>query len=129
MARTVFAVAERSLDDGKAQDVVVIDLTRKSTIADFLLIATGTSARHLGAMADHLIERLKAAGLARPAIEGRAVGDWVLVDAGDVVVHLFREDVRRLYNLEKLWAEPLADPALAADAARTRPRAAADLGA
>jgi ribosome-associated protein len=124
----LLAVAQRSLEDDKAQDVVVIDLTKKSTISDHLLIATGTSARHLAAMAEHLVEHFKAAGLKRPMVEGKTVGDWVLVDAGDVVVHLFREEVRKLYNLEKLWGDPAVGPEVTA-AAMARPLAGADLGA
>jgi ribosome-associated protein len=86
---------------------VVISLKDKSSIADYMIIATGTSQRQVGAMAEHLVEKLKAAGLRTTHIEGRTQGDWVLVDAGDVVVHLFRPEIRAFYNLEKLWGRAL----------------------
>lgn len=94
---------ERSLDDDKAIDLVVINLERKSAFADFMIIATGTSQRQVGAMAEHLLKKLKAAGVGTAHVEGTKHGDWVLIDAGDVVVHLFRSEIRALYNLEKLW--------------------------
>ena len=100
---------EASLDGDKADDTVVIDLAGKTEIADFMVVASGTSQRHVGAMADHLREKLKAAGLARLSIEGETHCDWVLIDAGDVVVHLFKPEVRTFYNLEKLWG--IAPPA------------------
>ena len=86
---------------------MVISLERKSTIADFLVIATGRSQRQVGAMAEHLAEKLKASGLGRVPIEGLPQGDWVVIDAGDVVVHLFRPEIRAHYNLEKMWARPI----------------------
>jgi ribosome-associated protein len=73
-----------------------------------MVVATGRSQRQVGAMADHLVERLKGAGLS-PAVEGMGQGDWVLIDAGDIVVHLFRPEVREFYDLEGMWAEPAAD--------------------
>ena len=100
---------EASLDDDKADDTVVIDLAGKTEIADFMVVASGTSQRHVGAMAEHLKENLKAAGLTGIAIEGETHCDWVLIDAGDVVVHLFKPEVRTFYNLEKLWG--IAPPA------------------
>jgi len=102
-------VVERSLDDDKAQDVVVIELSGKSAIADHLVVASGTSQRHVGAMAEHLREQLKKAGLKPVAVEGMPQCDWVLVDGGDVVVHLFRPEVRDFYNIEKMWGS--TDPA------------------
>lgn len=86
--------------------MVVLDLTGKSTLTDYMVIATGTSSRHVAAMAEHLRERLKTRGHPAPPVEGLAQGDWVLIDAGDVIIHLFRPEVRRFYNLEKLWAFP-----------------------
>ena len=80
-----------------------ISLENKSAFADFLIIATGTSQRQVGAMAEHLVQKLKAAGIRTIHVEGTKHGDWVLIDAGDVVVHLFRPVIRALYNLEKLW--------------------------
>lgn len=98
------ALIEASLDDDKAEDVVVIDLAGKCGFADFMVIASGRSDRHVGAMADHLVEKLKAQGLPSVPTEGMDTRDWVLLDAGDVVVHLFKPDVRTFYNLEKLWS-------------------------
>ena len=95
------------LDDAKAEDIASIDLNGKGALADQMVIATGRSNRHVSAIADQLIEKLKAAGFANLRIEGVPQCDWVLVDSGDVVVHLFRPEVRSFYNLEKLWS-PLA---------------------
>ena len=94
---------EGALADTKAVDPVIIDLGGKTSIADTMVIATGTSQRHIAAMADHLLERLKATGLGGLSAEGRGQSDWVLIDAGDVIVHLFKADVRSFYDLEKLW--------------------------
>ncbi len=94
-----------SLDDDKAEDVVVIDLTNKSSVTDAMIIASGRSQRHVGALADHVLRRLKEAGWGRARAEGLAACDWVLIDAGDVIVHLFRPEVRAFYNLEKMWSE------------------------
>ncbi len=94
-----------SLDDDKAQDIVSIPLAGKSTIADFMVIASGASSRQLMAMADHLERHLKDHG-ARPfGSEGSKTGDWILIDAGDVIVHLFRPEVREFYQLEKMWVD------------------------
>lgn len=92
------------LDDEKAQDIVFIDLTGKSAFADGLIIASGRSHRHVGAIADHLLRALKDAGQGKAKVEGLPHCDWVLIDTGDVIVHLFRPEVRSYYNLEKLWA-------------------------
>ncbi len=105
---------EASLEDGKAEDVVIIDLRGKTSIADFMIVATGGSQRHVTSLADHLVERIKKSGIRRSVpVEGKARADWVLVDAGDVIVHLFRPEVREFYNLEKMWgaAQPSTDPA------------------
>lgn len=91
-----------SLDQDKAQNIVSIDLKGKTSIADFMVIATGTSSRHVAAMASKLAERVRKDGY-RPKIEGKDTGDWVIVDTGDIIVHLFRQEVREFYNLEKLW--------------------------
>lgn len=99
------ALVEASLDDDKAEDIVVIDLKGRSSFADYMIIASGRSDRHVGALAEHIIEKLKASGLSSVPSEGRDRGDWVLLDGGDVVVHLFRPEVRIFYNLEKLWSE------------------------
>jgi ribosome-associated protein len=92
------------LDDEKAQDVVFIDLKDKSSIADGMIVASGRSHRHVGAMADHLLRTLKDAGRGRARVEGLPHCDWVLIDAGDVIVHLFRPEVRAFYNIEKIWS-------------------------
>ena len=92
------------LDDDKAQDVVFIDLKGKSPVADGLIVASGRSQRHVGAMADHLLRALKEAGLGKCRVEGMPNADWVLIDAGDVIVHLFRPEVRSFYNIEKIWS-------------------------
>lgn len=104
------------LDEGKAEDLVTIDLGGKSSLADHLVIASGRSSRQVTALADQVAARLKDAGFGRVPIEGKAHGDWVLLDAGDVIVHLFRPEVRAFYNLEKMWGAaplPLAEAATA----------------
>lgn len=102
-------VAETSLDDDKAEDIVVIDLAGKTAFADYMVIATGRSDRHVGAMADHVIQNFKKAGLPSAPAEGMGQCDWVLIDGGDVIVHLFKPEVRGFYNLEKLWSEVAED--------------------
>jgi len=102
-------LAVKSLDDDKAEDIVVIDLAGKTSIADYMVVASGRSTRQVGAMAEHLREKLKTAGAPAVEIEGLAQADWVLIDAGDVIIHLFRPEVRSFYNLEKMWGiEPPA---------------------
>ena len=101
-----------SLDKDKGEEIVVIDLAGKTTLADFMIIASGRSARQVVAMADHLLETLKLRGIGPVQMEGKAHADWVLIDAGDVIVHLFRPEVRAFYNLEKMWGDdqpPRAD--------------------
>ena len=93
-----------ALDDDKAEDVTVIDLAGKSSIADTMIIASGRSARHVSSIADHLVRKLKEKGFGRAQVEGLSNADWVLIDAGDVVVHLFRPEVREFYQLERIWA-------------------------
>lgn len=93
-----------TLDDDKAQDVVAIDLTGKSSVTDYMVVASGRSQRHVSALADHLQRALKESGHGgRVRVEGMPACDWVLIDAGDVVTHIFRPEVREFYNLEKLW--------------------------
>lgn len=91
------------LDDEKAQDIVYIGLAGQSSLADGLVIASGRSHRHVGAMADHLLRAIKDAGFGRARVEGVPSCDWVLIDVGDVIVHLFRPEVRSFYNIEKIW--------------------------
>ena len=92
------------LDDDQAQDVILIDLKDKSSVADAMIVASGRSHRHVAAIADHLLRALKDAGFGRARVEGLPHCDWVLIDAGDVIVHLFRPEVRAFYNLEKIWS-------------------------
>ena len=92
------------LDEDKAQDIVLIDIKDKSSVADSIVVASGRSARHVGALADHLLRALKDAGYGRARVEGLPQADWVLIDAGDVIVHVFRPEARAFYNLEKMWA-------------------------
>lgn len=90
------------LDDNKAEDIVTIPLENKSAIADYMVIATGRSARHVMGLAENVGESLQAKGL-RCRFEGRENGDWIIADAGEVIVHIFRPEVRSFYNLEKMW--------------------------
>lgn len=113
-------VVMHSLDEDKAIDIVPIDLEGKTSIADFMVVASGGSARQVGAIADHLMERIKLAGFGSCRVEGRDQGDWVVVDAGDVVVHVFRPEVRDFYNLEKLWSVVIPADAVAERAADGR---------
>ncbi|MGB1088958.1 MAG: ribosome silencing factor [Alphaproteobacteria bacterium] len=100
-----------SLDDDKAEDIVAIDLIGKTSLADHMVIATGRSSRQVSALCHKLVDRVKAAGFDRPLVEGDSTADWIIVDTGDVIVHLFRPEVRDFYNLEKLWAMEPADEA------------------
>ena len=109
-SKKLLGLVEKSLDDDKAENVVAIDLTGKSSIADYMVIASGRSARQLGAMAEHLQVKLKHSGIAKVGIEGATAGDWLLIDGGDIIIHLFRPDVRGLYNLEKMWGMELPEP-------------------
>ncbi|HTE80247.1 MAG TPA: ribosome silencing factor [Reyranella sp.] len=114
------ALVRRSLDDDKAEDVVVIDLAGKSAFADYMVIASGRSTRQVVAIADHLAERLKQARHRFISVEGKEVGDWVLVDSGDIVVHIFRPEPRAFYALEKMWALENVAPPKPAKAARRK---------
>ena len=96
---------EKSLDDDKAEDIVVIDLAGKTDIADFMVIANGRSQTQVGTMAEPVQRKLKAKGLKGVAAEGVPACDWVLIDAGDVIVHLFRPEFRDFYNLDKMWGK------------------------
>lgn len=98
----MYSIIMDALAKEKADNVVSIDLAGKSAIADYMVIVSGTSGRHVSAMADKLKQKLGENGM-RCRIEGKATGDWVILDAGDVIVHLFRPEVRSFYNLEKLW--------------------------
>jgi ribosome-associated protein len=101
------------LEDAKAEDISIIDLQGKTQIADHMIVASGRSHRHVSAIADQVLRQLKEDGFGSPRIEGLPHCDWVLVDAGDVVVHIFRPEVREFYNLEKLWSANLPSEKLA----------------
>lgn len=92
------------LDDAKAENVVTINLNGKSSIGDYMIIATGRSDRHVGAVADQVHKKLKDEGHSGVRMEGQPQCDWVLIDTGDIIVHVFRPEVREFYNLEKMWA-------------------------
>ena len=102
-ADALHALVMAQLDDDQAQDVVSIPLAGKSSIADHMVIASGRSTRQVAAIAQKLAERVKAEGYGSARVEGLPAADWVLIDAGDVVVHLFRPEVRSFYNLERMW--------------------------
>ncbi len=104
-SNNLLEVVLSSLDDDKAHDIVTIPLYGKSSIADFMVIASGTSSRQLMSMADHLERTLKERGTKVLGAEGAHSGDWILIDAGDVIVHLFRPEVRDFYQLEKMWVD------------------------
>ena len=98
------------LDDMKAEDTVTIELSGKSTIGDYMVVTSGRSNRHVGAVADHVLEDLEKAGASDVRVEGMPHCDWVLIDAGDLIVHIFRPEVREFYNIEKMWmAEPMPE--------------------
>ncbi|GLI20569.1 MAG: ribosome silencing factor [Rhizobiales bacterium] len=103
-AAEILALVQARLEDDKSEDIVSIDLRGKTSIADYMVIASGRSQRHVGAIAEHLIEALKAAGIKHVRVEGQPACDWVLIDANDVIVHVFQPEVRNFYNIEKMWA-------------------------
>ena len=94
----------QQLDEDKAENILNIPLTGKSPMADAMIVASGRSARHVSALADHVSRKLKEAGASQVRVEGLPNADWVLIDAGDVIVHIFRPEVREFYNLERIWA-------------------------
>lgn len=97
-----------TLDEAKAEDIVTIDLDGKSSMGDYMVVATGRTDRHVGAIADQLSRKLKDEGYGAPRVEGEKQCDWVLIDTGSIIVHLFRPEVREFYNLEKLWSQSRA---------------------
>lgn len=109
----MLALVLESLDEDKAEDVVSIDLAGKTPIADHMVVASGRSQRHVGAVADHLVRRLKEAGFGTSQVEGMKQGDWVLIDGGDVLIHVFRPEVREFYKLEKMWSADIPADQLA----------------
>ncbi len=102
----------KQLEDDKAEDIIKIDLDGKSDVADVMIVASGRSQRHVGALADHITRTMKEKGFGTSSVEGAPTCDWVLIDAGDVLVHLFRPEVREFYNLERIWSpESFSEPA------------------
>ena len=95
-----------ALDENKAEDIVTIDLEGKSAIADYMIIASGRSSRHVVGLSNHITEALSKDGFTKAKFDGKENGDWVLGDAGDVIIHLFRPEVREFYNIEKIWCDP-----------------------
>ena len=93
-----------ALEDMKAEDITTIDLTGKSSIGDYMVVATGRSQRHVASVADNVVKDLEQSGITRVRIEGMRQADWVLIDSGDVIVHVFRPEIRSFYNIEKMWA-------------------------
>ena len=101
----------KSLDDDKAERIVSIALDGRSSLCDFVVVASGRSSRHVSSTADHLVRRLKEAGYGTRPADGLAQGDWALVDAGDVIVHIFRPEVRTYYDIEGMWSVEEPKPA------------------
>jgi len=101
-------VVLHTLDDAKAEDTVSVDIAGKSSLADNMVVTSGRSNRHVSAIADQLVKSLRESGFGKPRIEGLPHADWVLVDAGDVIVHIFRPEVREFYNIEKMWQADFA---------------------
>tara|TARA_A100001011_G_C14180091_1_gene786491 strand:- start:777 stop:1124 length:348 start_codon:yes stop_codon:yes gene_type:complete len=100
-------IVEKTLDENKANNIISINLKKKSHIADYMIIASGTSSRHLQSLSEILVLKLKKLGILNCRIEGKESNDWKLVDAIDVIVHIFHPDKRRFYDLEKMWSESL----------------------
>jgi ribosome-associated protein len=106
--RPLIDVILNCLDDAKAEQTIAVDITGKSSLADHMVVTSGRSQRHVGAVADQLVTALREAGYGKPRIEGLPHCDWVLIDAGDVIVHVFRPEVREFYNIEKMWQADFA---------------------
>jgi ribosome-associated protein len=110
-AAAALKVVQTSLDDSKGEEIATIDIIGKSSLADYMVVASGRSQRHVAAMAERLLDDLNAAGSPHARIEGMNSADWVLIDTGDIIVHIFRPEIRAFYNLEKMWrAEHPAAP-------------------
>lgn len=102
-ANILSEIITKSLDEDQAEDIIAIDLAGKSSIADIMIVASGRSGRHVSALADHIISKLKDAGAGKIKVEGLTNADWVLIDAGDVIAHLFKPEVRQFYAIERIW--------------------------
>jgi ribosome-associated protein len=105
-AQETLRIVLKSLDDMKAEDSVTIDLAGKTSIGDYMVVSSGRSQRHVASIADEITRNLKKAGRKGVHSEGKQIADWVLIDAGDVIVHVFRPEVRAFYNIEKMWSQP-----------------------
>ena len=105
----VLTTVTKSLEDSKAEELVTIDIKEKSALADYMVIASGRSNRHVGAIADHLLRELKNIGAGSAKVEGLQSADWVLIDTGDIIIHVFRPEVREFYALEKMWQVPASE--------------------
>jgi ribosome-associated protein len=103
-ALTALQVILTALDDSKAENITPIDLAGKTSIADHMVVASGRADRHVGAIADHVVSRLRDEGFGMAKVEGMPLCEWVLIDAGDIIVHVFKPDIRAFYNLEKMWS-------------------------
>jgi len=109
-SKDILNLVLESLDDSKAEEIVSIEITDKSSIADHMIVTSGRSHRHVNAVADRLVRDIKDSGFGTPKVEGMPACDWVLVDCSDVIVHIFRPEVRDFYNLEKMWTAISEDP-------------------
>lgn len=109
-SRQILALILSELDEDKAEDIVTIDLAKKTDIADAMVIASGRSQRHVSGIADKVMRRLREAGMRKARVEGQPACDWVLIDAEDVIVHIFRPEVREFYKLERVWSETVHGP-------------------
>jgi ribosome-associated protein len=114
-----------SLDEDKAENIVALDLAGRASFADRMVIATGIADRQISAMAEHLEDKLEEAGLKRIQIEGSGGSDWVLIDAGDIIIHLFKAEAREMYGLERMWGPELDEPAAEPDEPAAEPDEAA----
>jgi len=101
--KPLFDLILDTLEDAKAEDTITVDLAGKSSLADHMVVTSGRSQRHVAAIADQVITALRDNGFGKPRVEGLPHADWVLVDSGDVIVHIFRPEVREFYNIEKMW--------------------------
>lgn len=99
-------LVEASLDDDKAENIVAINLAGKSSLADYMIVASGTSQKHIATLANHIAQKLKNLGRGSVSVEGKDTSDWVVLDAGSIIIHLFKPEMRMHYNLEKMWAMP-----------------------
>lgn len=109
----LITLVQSALEDMKAREVVVLDVNGKSSVTDYMVVASGTSKRHVMSVAQEVVDKVKAAGLRPVGVEGEAVGDWILVDLGDVIVHVMMPDARSFYDIERLWSFDAAPEAAA----------------